>query len=443
MGGEAGRVPSGRVGTGTVTARPVAWPGSASPAPRLPASPLDVQRIREDFPILRQRIRGKRLVYLDNAATSQKPQAVIDAITRFYTAENANIHRGVHYLSEQATAAYDQVREQTARFLNAQSSSEVIFTRGTTDGINLVAQSYARTFLTAGDEILITGMEHHSNIVPWQLVCEQTGAVLRAAPITDAGELDLEAFELLLNDRTRFVSVAHLSNALGTINPVQHLVKLAHARGIPVLVDGAQSAPHLQVDVQELDCDFFAFSGHKLYGPTGVGVLYGKKSLLERMPPYQGGGDMIMTVTLERSTWAPLPAKFEAGTPMIAQVLGLGAALDYVDNVGLELIAAWEHQLLAYATERVSGIEGIQRIGTAQNKASVLSFVMEGVHPHDIGTILDDEGVAIRAGHHCAQPVMQRFGIPATARASFAFYNTLEEVDVLTDGLLRVKKMFA
>jgi cysteine desulfurase / selenocysteine lyase len=417
-------------------------PPRRPPAQGAPA-PLDVQRIREDFPILHQSIRGKRLVYLDNAATSQKPQSVIDAITHFYTAENANIHRGVHYLSEQATVAYDQVREKVARFLNAPSSREVIFTRGTTDGINLVAQSYARTFLKAGDEILITGMEHHSNIVPWQLVCGQTGAVLRAAPITDAGELDLEAFERLLNDRTRFVSVVHLSNALGTINPVKHVIQLAHARGIPVLIDGAQSAPHLRVDVQELDCDFFAFSGHKTLGPTGVGVLYGKESLLDRMPPYQGGGDMIMTVTLERSTWAPLPAKFEAGTPMIAQVMGLGAALDYVNSIGLERITAWEQQLLSYATASIVGMEDMQIIGTARNKASVLAFIMNGIHPHDVGTILDDEGVAIRAGHHCAQPVMQRFNVPATARASFAFYNTFEEVDILMAGLARVKKMFA
>jgi cysteine desulfurase / selenocysteine lyase len=418
------------------------FPGVAAPPPRRPAAPLDVQRVREDFPILRQRIRGKRLVYLDNAATSQKPQAVIDAITRFYTVENANIHRGVHYLSERATAAYDQVREKIACFLNARSSREVLFTRGTTDGINLVAQSYARTFLKAGDEILITGMEHHSNIVPWQLVCEQTGAVLRAAPITDAGELDIEAFERLLNDRTRFVAVVHLSNALGTINPIKRVIELAHARGIPVLVDGAQSAPHLRVDVQELDCDFFAFSGHKLYGPTGVGVLYGRESLLDRMPPYQGGGDMIATVTIERSTWAPLPAKFEAGTPMIAQVMGLGAALDYVSGLGLEAIAAWEHDLLAYATERVSSISGIRIIGTAREKASVLSFVLDGVHPHDVGTVLDDEGIAIRAGHHCAQPVMRYFGLPATARASFAFYNTREEADFLAESLVQVKRLF-
>jgi len=414
----------------------------AVPPTRLPASPLDVNRIREDFPILRQRVRGKPLVYLDNAATGQKPQAVIDAVNRFYTLENANIHRGVHYLSERATTAYDEVREKTARFLNARAAREVIFTRGTTEGINLVAQSYGRTFLKAGDEILITGMEHHSNIVPWQLVCEQTGAVLRAAPITSAGELDLEGFERLLDDRTRLVSVVHLSNALGTVNPVKRLIAVAHARGIPVLVDGAQSAAHLEVDVQDLDCDFFAFSGHKLYGPTGVGVLYGKESILERMPPYQGGGDMIASVTLERSTWAPLPAKFEAGTPMIAQVMGLGAALDYVGRLGLNAIASWEHELLAYATERVSGIEGIRVIGTAREKASVLSFVLEGVHPHDIGTILDDEGVAIRAGHHCAQPVMRHFGIPATARASFAFYNTREEIDILTETVRRVDRMF-
>ncbi len=405
--------------------------------------PLDVARIREDFPILRQRIRGKPLVYLDNAATSQKPQVVIDAVTRFYTAENANIHRGVHYLSERATVAYDEAREKVARFLNAHSSREIIFTRGTTEGINLVAQTYGRTHLKPGDDIVITAMEHHSNIVPWQLLCEQAGATLRAAPISNEGELDVGAFERLLGDRTRLVAVVHLSNALGTINPIKRLVALAHARGIPVLVDGAQAAPHLQVDVQDLDCDFFAFSGHKVFGPTGVGVLYGRESLLERMPPYQGGGDMIATVTLQRSTWAPLPAKFEAGTPMIAQVMGLGAALDYVNGVGLDAIAAWEQVLLQYATERVGQIEGIRLIGTAREKASVLSFVLEGVHPHDIGTVLDDAGVAIRAGHHCAQPVMERLGVQATARASFAFYNTRAEIDVLVDGLLTVKKMFA
>jgi cysteine desulfurase/selenocysteine lyase len=438
------RETAGRREGGKTAYRKAPLPGAvAGPPPRLPAHPLDVDRIREDFPILRRRIRGKKLVYLDNAATSQKPQVVIDAVKHFYTAENANIHRGVHYLSELATAAYDQARDKVARFLNARSSAEIIFTRGTTEGINLVAQSYARPLLKAGDEILITGMEHHSNIVPWQLVCEQTGAVLRAAPISDAGELEVAAFERLLTDRTRLVSVVHLSNALGTINPIKHLIELAHARGIPVLVDGAQSAPHLQVDLQELGCDFFAFSGHKLYGPTGVGVLYGREALLDRMPPYQGGGDMIATVTLQRSTWAPLPAKFEAGTPMIAQVIGLGAAIDYVTQLGLEAIAAEEKDLLGYATELVSQIKGIRLIGTAREKASVLGFVLEGVHPHDIGTVLDDVGVAIRAGHHCAQPVMERFGVPATARASFAFYNTRPEVDVLVDGLMTVKKMFS
>jgi cysteine desulfurase/selenocysteine lyase len=427
----------------TTSSTPVVPSARAYPPTRSPALPFDVDRIREDFPILRESVHGKRLVYLDNAATSQKPQVVIDAVTRFYTAENANIHRGVHYLSERATVAYDEIREKVARFINARTSREVIFTRGTTEGINLVAQSYGRTFLRPGDEVLITGMEHHSNIVPWQLVCEQTGAALRAAPINDAGELDLDSFETLLNERTRLVAVVHVSNALGTINPIKKLVSLARARGIPVLVDGAQAAPHLQVDVQDLDCDFFVFSGHKVFGPTGVGVLYGREALLERMPPYQGGGDMIATVTLQRSTWAPLPAKFEAGTPMIAQVVGLGSALEYVTELGLDKIAAWEQELLSYATERVRAIEGLRIIGTAREKASVLGFVLKGVHPHDIGTILDDQGIAIRAGHHCAQPVMERFGVPATARASFAFYNTPAEVDALADGLLAVKKMFA
>ena len=435
---------AGQRGRGSATAEKIlSAEGVAVPPPRRPAAPLDVARIREDFPILRQRIRGKPLVYLDNAATSQKPQVVIDAVTRFYTAENANIHRGVHYLSERATVAYDEAREKVARFLNARTSREVIFTRGTTDGINLVAQTYGRTHLKPGDDIVITAMEHHSNIVPWQILCEQTGATLRAAPINDEGELDVEAFERLLGDRTRLVAVVHVSNALGTINPIKRLVALAHARGIPVLVDGAQAAPHLRVDLQDLDCDFFAFSGHKIFGPTGVGVLYGRESLLERMPPYQGGGDMIATVTLQRSTWAALPAKFEAGTPMIAQVLGLGAALDYVNGIGLDAIGAWERELLGYATEQVARIEGIRLIGTAKEKASVLGFVLDGVHPHDIGTVLDDAGVAIRAGHHCAQPVMDRYGVPATARASFAFYNTRAEIDVLTDCLVTVKKMFA
>jgi cysteine desulfurase/selenocysteine lyase len=419
-----------------MTAAPI--PTLASPTP----VPLDVVRLRADFPILAQRVRGKPLVYLDNAATSQKPQVVIDAVTRFYSSENANIHRGVHFLSERATLAYDAVREKVARFLNAASAREIVFTRGTTESINLVAQSFGRSALRPDDEVLITGMEHHSNIVPWQLLCEQTGARLRAVPISATGELDLQAFDRLLGERTRLVAVVHLSNALGTINPVRELVVRAHARGVPVLVDGAQSAPHLGVDVQSLGCDFFACSGHKMFGPTGVGVLYGRESLLERMPPWQGGGDMIASVTLERSTWAPVPAKFEAGTPMIAEVIGLGAAIDYLNAVGLPAIAAWEHELLAAATERVREIAGLRLVGTARAKASVLSFVMEDVHPHDVGAVLDDEGVAIRTGHHCCQPVMQHFGVPATARASFAAYNTLEEVDVLVRGLRRVRQVF-
>ena len=404
---------------------------------------LDVERLREDFPILGRHVRGKPLVYLDNAATSQKPRSVIEAVSRFYGAENANIHRGVHFLSERATLAYDGVRERVARFLNAASPAEIVFTRGTTEGINLVAQSRARTTLKPGDEILITGMEHHSNIVPWQLVAAQTGAVIHAVPLTDAGELDLAAFDRLLTDRTRVLAVVHLSNALGTINPVRWMISRARERGIVTLVDGAQSAPHLPVDVQALDCDFFAFSGHKVFGPTGVGVLYGRASLLAAMPPWQGGGDMIETVTLERSTWAAPPARFEAGTPMIAQVIGLGAALEYVESVGRAAIGAWEEELLAYATERVAEVEGVRLIGTAREKASVLSFVVEGVHPHDVGAVLDDEGVAVRAGHHCAQPVMQRFGVPATVRASFAFYNTRAEVDTLVRGLRRVRSVFA
>jgi len=417
-------------------------PAAVAPLIGRSSPPFDLDRIRADFPILGRRIRGKPLVYLDNAATSQKPQSVIDAVTRFYTAENANIHRGVHYLSERATAAYDLVREEVARFINAPSSRQVIFTKGATEGINLVAQSYGRPQLKPGDDIVITAMEHHSNIVPWQLLCEQTGAALQAAPFNDHGELDVAALERLLTPRTKLVALVHLSNALGTINPVKTIVALAHERGIPVLVDGAQAAPHLPVDVQDLDCDFYVFSGHKLFGPTGVGVLYGREALLEQMPPYQGGGDMIATVSLQRSTYAPLPAKFEAGTPMIAQVAGLGAALKYVESVGLGNIGAWERELLAYATDCILDMKGVRIIGTAEHKASVLGFVMNEVHPHDIGTILDNEGIAIRAGHHCAQPVMERFGVPATARASFAFYNTLDEVDALIAGLATVKKMF-
>jgi len=404
---------------------------------------LDVERLREDFPILSERVRGKPLVYLDNAATSQKPRPVIEAVTRFYSSENANIHRGVHFLSERATLAYDAVRERVARFLNASSAREIVFTRGTTEAINLVAQSWGRSALRAGDEILITGMEHHSNIVPWQLLAAATGAIVRAVPITDAGELDLEAFDRLLTERTKLLAVVHLSNALGTINPVREMVARARERGVVTLVDGAQSAPHLPVDVQAIGCDFYAFSGHKVFGPTGIGALYGRSALLERMPPWQGGGDMIETVTLERTTFAAPPARFEAGTPMIAEVIGLGAALEYVESVGRTALGTWEEELLTYATERVSELAGVRIIGTARGKASVLSFVVEGVHPHDVGAVLDDEGIAIRAGHHCAQPVMQRFGIPATVRASFAFYNTREEIDALVRGLRRVRTLFA
>jgi cysteine desulfurase / selenocysteine lyase len=415
----------------------------SSTPPRPPVRPPGrLARARSDFPILSSTVRGKPLVYLDNAATSQKPQSVIDAVSRFYAGENANIHRGVHFLSERATLAYDGVRGQVALFLNAGSPREIVFTRGTTEAINLVAQSWGRSTLRAGDEILITGMEHHSNIVPWQLLGEQTGAVLRAVPVTDAGELDLEHFDRLLSERTRLVALTAVSNALGTINPVAELAARAHARGAVVLVDGAQAAPHLPVDVQALGCDFFAFSGHKVLGPTGIGVLYGRESLLERMPPWQGGGDMIASVRLERSTWAPLPAKFEAGTPAIAEAIGLGAALDYLGALGMPAVTAWESELLRDATERVSELPGLRIIGAAREKASVLSFVLEGIHPHDVGAVLDDEGVAIRAGHHCAQPLMERFGISGTARASFAFYNTLEDVDALVRGLWRARKVF-
>jgi cysteine desulfurase / selenocysteine lyase len=404
---------------------------------------LDVERLRKDFPILSRRVRGKPLIYLDNAATSQKPRAVIEAVSRFYGSENANIHRGVHYLSERATVAYEATRERVARFLNAPSPRDIVFTRGTTEAINLVAQSWGRSTLRPGDEILITGMEHHSNIVPWQLLAGQTGASVRAVPITDVGELDLEAFDRLLSDRTRVLALVHASNALGTVNPVRELLAKARARGVVTLVDGAQSAPHLPVDVQAIGCDFYAFSGHKLFGPTGVGVLYGRAALLERMPPWQGGGDMIESVTLEHTTFAPPPARFEAGTPAIAEVIGLGAALDYVETVGRAAIGAWEEELLAYATEQLRELDGIRLIGTAREKVSVLSFAVDGVHPHDVGAVLDDEGIAIRAGHHCAQPVMLRFGVPATARASFAFYNTREEVDALVRAVGRVRAVFA
>ena len=403
---------------------------------------LDVKRVREDFPVLNVKVRGKPLVYLDNAATSQKPQAVLDALRRFYTEECSNVHRGVHTLSERATEDYEGARSKVCGFLSARQNREIIFLRGTTEGINLVAQSYGRTRLKADDEILITAMEHHSNIVPWQILCQQTGAVLRVAPINDDGELLLDEFEKLLNSRTRLVAVTHVSNALGTINPVRQIIERARKWNARVVVDGAQATPHLRVDVQELDCDFYTFSGHKVYGPTGIGVLYGKSELLEAMPPYQGGGDMILSVTFERTIYNEIPHKFEAGTPNIAGAIGLGAAIDYVSAIGFERIAAYEHQLLAYATDALRQIPGLRVIGTAKQKAAVISFVLNGVHPHDIGTILDGEGIAVRTGHHCAQPVMQRFGVPATTRASFGLYNTREEVDALRAGLQKVAEVF-
>jgi cysteine desulfurase / selenocysteine lyase len=406
-------------------------------------SAFDVEKIRSDFPILAQKVRGKKLVYLDNAATSQKPRAVIEAVSGYYEKGNANIHRGVHFLSEHATEAHEAARTIVQEHLHAADAREIIFVRGTTEGINLVAQTYGRTHVGAGDEVLITGMEHHSNIVPWQLLCEEKRARLRVAPMNDHGELLLDQYEKLLNPRTKIVAVSHVSNALGTVNPLREITEMAHRRNVPVVVDGAQAVPHLPVNVQELDCDFFAFSGHKVYGPTGIGVLYGKAALLETMPPYQGGGDMISSVTFEQTTYNKLPYKFEAGTPDVAGAIGLGAALEYMNGLGIENLAAHEHELLSYATARVSAIPGVRVIGTAREKAGVLSFVLEGVHPHDIGTILDRQGIAIRTGHHCAQPIMQRFGIPATARASFALYNTKQEVDSLVDGIQKVREVFA
>jgi cysteine desulfurase/selenocysteine lyase len=404
--------------------------------------PYDVERVRQDFPILRQKVHDKPLVYLDSAATSQKPQAVLDALVRYYSEENANIHRGVHQLSERATQAYEAVRIQVERFLNAAASREIIFVRGATEGINLVAQTYGGQHVGAGDEVIISAMEHHSNIVPWQILCEEKGARLRVVPINDRGEFLLDEYKKLLTDRTRLVAVAHVSNALGTINPVAEIIALAHRRGVPVLVDGAQAVPHLRVDVRDLDCDFYVFSGHKMYGPTGIGVLYGKADLLESMPPYQGGGDMIRSVSFEKTTYNVLPYKFEAGTPHIAGTIALGAAVDYLNGLGLDAVAAQEHDVLMYGTEVLSAIPDVRLIGTAREKTGVLSFVLEGVHPHDIGTILDQEGIAVRTGHHCAQPVMDRFGVPATARASLGLYNTREEMDALAQGLYKVKEMF-
>ncbi|OLE54137.1 MAG: cysteine sulfinate desulfinase [Acidobacteria bacterium 13_1_20CM_3_53_8] len=403
----------------------------------------DVERVREDFPVLSQTVNGKPLVYLDNAASSQVPQVVIDRGSKYLQEEHSNIHRGVHYLSQRATTAYEGAREKVRRFINARDSRECIFVRGATEGINLVMHGYGRKFVGEGDEIIISAMEHHANIVPWQMLCEEKGAHLRVIPINDAGELILDEYDALLNERTKLVAIAHISNALGTVNPVKEIVARAHKMGVPVLADGAQSAPHMVVDVQDLDCDFFAFSGHKMFAPTGSGVVYGKRELLEKMNPFQGGGDMIRTVTFEKTTYAGLPNKFEAGTPAIASQIGLGAAIDYLNSINREQAVAYEHELLRYATEKISSIEGVRIIGTAREKASVLSFIVEDVHPHDIGTILDQEGIAVRAGHHCAQPVMQRFQVPATARASFAFYNTREEVDTLARAIEKVIEVFS
>jgi cysteine desulfurase/selenocysteine lyase len=415
----------------------------ASPQPFTSSrQPFDVERIRKDFPILKEKVHGHPLVYLDSAATSQKPREVLEAMQRYYLHDCSNVHRGVHLLSERATRAYEDVRVKVQRFINAAESREIVFVRGTTEAINLVAQTYGRKHLAAGDEVLITAMEHHSNIVPWQILCEEKGAALRVAPINDRGEILFKEFEKLLGPKTRLVSVTHVSNVLGTINPIREIVEAAHRRNVPVLVDGAQAAPHLQVDVRELDCDFYAFSGHKLFGPTGVGVLYGKAALLEEMPPYQGGGDMISSVTFEKTTYNAIPFKFEAGTPYIAGVIGLGAAIDYLNQVGLESISSYEHELLEHATQLLSRIAGVRLIGTAKEKASVVSFVLGGIHPHDIGTILDQRGIAIRTGHHCAQPLMERFGVPATARASLAFYNTKDEIGVLAEGLEAVRQFF-
>jgi cysteine desulfurase/selenocysteine lyase len=408
---------------------------------RKSSAEFDVERIRKDFPALDQTVHGKPLVYLDNAATSQKPLAVIEAEERFYRLDCSNIHRGVHELSERATKSYEDARVTAQRFLNARDSKEIIFVRGTTEAINLVANSFGRKNVQAGDEILITAMEHHSNIVPWQILCEEKGAKLRVAPINDRGEVLFDEFEKLLGPKTRLAAVVHVSNVLGTINPVKDMIEAAHSKKIPVLLDGAQAAPHLKVDVQDLDCEFYTLSGHKLYGPTGVGLLYGKASLLEAMPPYQGGGDMISSVTFEKTIYNSLPYKFEAGTSNIAGGIGLGAAIDYLNRIGMENIAAYEDELLAYATETVSSISGLRIIGTAEKKAGVISFVMEGIHPHDAGTILDQEGIAVRTGHHCAQPLMERFGIPATTRASLAFYNTKREIDALAVGIQKVKEL--
>jgi cysteine desulfurase/selenocysteine lyase len=413
----------------------------SSPGPARPAPAFDVAAVRQDFPLLQRRVHGKRLVYLDNAATTQKPQVVIDRVTQFYVEENANVHRGVHWLSERATEAFEEARAAVGRFLNARHAEEIVFVRGATEAINLVAQSYGRSRVARGDEIVISTMEHHSNIVPWQILCEQQGARLRVIPITDAGELDLDAYARLLTERTRLVSVVHVSNALGTVNPVGEIVRLAHQRGIPVLADGAQAVAHTAVDVQALGCDFYAFSAHKIFGPTGIGVLYGTSALLESMPPYQSGGDMIRSVSFEQTLYDVPPYRFEAGTPDIAGAVGLSAAIHYLNGIGFEGITRAEQELLEYTTGALSQLPGVRVIGTAPAKAGVVSFMVDGVHPHDVGTILDREGVAIRAGHHCCQPLMDRLGLPATARASLALYNTREDIDALVTALRRVREL--
>jgi len=415
--------------------------GPQGAAPLADLEPLDVGKLRGDFPALDQTVHGKPLVYLDNGATTQKPRAVIDAVSHYYSRDNSNVHRGVHELSERATASYEGAREKLRGFINASSVREIVYTRGTTESVNLVAQSYGRPRLQPGDEILITEMEHHSNIVPWQILCEQTGAVLKVAPIDDAGALDLEAYQRLLSDRTRIVGMVHVSNALGTINPVAGMIEAAHAAGAVVIVDGAQAAAHMPIDVQALGCDFYAMSSHKMFGPTGIGVLYGREALLEAMPPYQGGGDMIEHVSFEGTTYNELPYKFEAGTPNIAGAVGFGAAIDYVQDIGLEAIRLHENDVLDYAMQRFAGLEGMRMIGTAPDKCSIVSFLMDEAHPSDIGTILDHQGVAIRTGHHCAMPVMQRFGVPGTARASFAMYNTRADVDTLVEALAVARRM--
>lgn len=404
---------------------------------------LDVEAVRKDFPVLQRTVYDRPLVYLDNAATSQKPRCVIDAVSRYYEEINSNVHRGVHRLSMDATSAYEGAREKVQRFLNARSTKEIVWTRGTTESINLVAQSFGRSQIHAGDEIIISHLEHHSNIVPWQFLCEERGASLKVIPMSERGEILLDAYEELLSERTKIVAIGHVSNALGTVNPVEHIIQRAHARGIPVLLDGAQAAPHMKVDVQVLDCDFYTLSGHKMFGPTGIGALYGKEALLERMPPWHGGGDMIKSVSFEGTVFNDLPYKFEAGTPDIAGAVGMGAAVDYLDQVGLDAVSAWEAELLTYGTALLDAMDGVRIFGTAEHKAAVISFEVDGIHPHDLGTVLDREGVAIRAGHHCAQPVMQFYGVPATARASMAFYNTKAELDTLVVAINKAQELFA